>query len=70
MLDDKKTKQICRLYFNGQKKKVSFILAGGKEEIHPIESIDGLYALKTRIIEAVKIASEDKQQEDVINQNQ
>lgn len=56
LLDDKKTKQICRLYFNTSNKRVAFVLQGGKEEFHPIDSVTGIYSLKARVLEAVKAA--------------
>lgn len=56
LLDDKKTKQICRLYFNTSNKRVAFVLPGGKEEFHAIDSVAGIYSLKGRILDAVRLA--------------
>lgn len=55
LIDDKKTKQICRLYFNTANKRVAFVLPGGKEEFHPIDSVSGIYSLKNRILDAVRV---------------
>lgn len=62
LLDDKKTKQICRMYFNNANKRIAFVLPGGKEEFHSIADVAGIYSLKARILEAVKQADSPKNQ--------
>lgn len=62
LLDDTIRKQVCRLYFNTAKKRVAFQEPDGKWKEFPIGSVEDLYSLKPRILEAVRSADGSSRQ--------
>mgnify|MGYP004457125149 CR=1 FL=1 len=60
LLDDNIRKQICRLHFNTSNKRVAFPLPDGEWQFSPIPSVEGIYTLKARILDAVKTADGNK----------
>lgn len=60
LLDDNIRKQVCRLHFNTSNKRVAFPLPDGEWDFSPIPSVEGIYALKARILDSVKTADGNK----------
>jgi len=52
LLDDNNRKPICRLYYNGKKKYVSFFDTGKEEKVE-IASNNELYEYASRLIKAI-----------------
>lgn len=54
LLDDNIRKQVCRLHFNTANKRVAFLLPDGEWEFSSVRSVEDLYSLKSRILDAVR----------------
>jgi len=53
LLDDNRTKTICRLYFNGNKKRIGIIEGKGKEAKVDISTLDDVYSVSDGLLKAV-----------------